>query len=480
MATGMTPATASGEETKVASDQPVAAGVDSGISADALAAASELLKVVAEAASHSVSGQNAVNQAAAANQTMDLQQQVARLQALLEVSRQVHSTTQEEEVLETVLRIVVRELEMAGAAFLGTELAYGEPVPELTDGNPHGIYTYPLEDREGKRMTELIVAPPEGRPITLYEADFLEGLSLQAAVALENARNHERNLQWARVQQDLDAARQIQRSLLPQRMPVVPGFSIAVRSQTCYEVGGDYVDIISLPDGGILMAVADVAGKGLASAIMATSFRAAFRAMAVTGIPLDVLATRMNQHHWLEGEEARRRYVTAIFLRLDPVKGEVEIVNAGHNPGFVITPGGADGHGSQIAHQTAHQVDAAGTPLGLLPGMNYTSEVLALPAGSRLLFYTDGLTEVFKGDEEFGQDRLLEEFSNTPTGKADGILEALWGAIHGFSGGGPQEDDMTALVLCHLEPSQGSFDDSSVNKSEINFDSDCTSVRVSA
>ena len=78
------------------------------------------------------------------------------------------------------------------------------------------------------------------------------------------------------------------------------------------------------------------------------------------------------------------------------------------------------------------------------------------------------------------RDRLLEEFSNTPTGKADGILEALWGAIHGFSGGGPQEDDMTALVLCHLEPSQGSFDDSSVNTSEINFDSDCTSVRVSA
>jgi serine phosphatase RsbU (regulator of sigma subunit) len=314
-------------------------------------------------------------------------------------------------------------------------------------------------------MTELIVAPPEGRPITLYEADFLEGLSLQAAVALENARNHERNLQWARVQQDLDAARQIQRSLLPQRMPSVPGYSIAVRSQTCYEVGGDYVDIISLPEGGILMAVADVAGKGLASAIMATSFRAAFRAMAVTGISLDMLATRMNQHHWLEGEEARRRYVTAIFLCLDPEKGEVEIVNAGHNPGFVITPEGKQ-----------HQIDAAGTPLGLLPGMTYTSERVAMPRGSRLLFYTDGLTEVFRGDEEFGQDRLLREFSHTPTGKADGILEALWVAIQGFSGGGPQEDDMTALVLCHLPLSESSANP----KSETVLESDCTSVKVSA
>ena len=303
--------------------------------------------------------------AANQNETIDLQQQVARLQALLEVSRQVHSTTHETEVLESVLRIVVRELEMAGAAFSGTELSYGEAPQKDADGILQNVYSYLLEDREGKRMTELVVAPPEGRPITLYEADFLEGLALQAAVALENARNHERNLQWARVQQDLDAARQIQRSLLPQQMPSVPGYSVAVKSQTCYEVGGDYVDIISLPEGGIIMAVADVAGKGLASAIMATSFRSAFRAMAITGVSLDLLATRMNQHHWLEGEEARRRYVTAIFLRLDPKRGEVEIVNAGHNPGFVITPDGVQ-----------HQIEAAGTPLGLLPGMQYSSERL--------------------------------------------------------------------------------------------------------
>ncbi|WP_263358464.1 PP2C family protein-serine/threonine phosphatase [Acidicapsa ligni] len=378
-----------------------------------------------------------------ATQTMDLQQQVARLQALLEVSRQVHSTVHESEVLECVLRIVVRELEMAGAAFSGTELTYGDAPQKSEESGLHGIYTYPLNDREGKRMTDLIVSPPDGREITLYEVDFLEGLALQAAVALENARNHERNLQWARVQQDLDAARQIQRSLLPQQMPSVPGFSVAVRSQTCYEVGGDYVDIITMPEGGIIMAVADVAGKGLASAIMATSFRAAFRAMAITGISLDLLATRMNQHHWLEGEEARRRYVTAIFLRLDPKRGEVEIVNAGHNPGFVITPDGKQ-----------HQIEAAGTPLGLLPGMTYNSERLSFAKGSRLLFYTDGLTEVFLEEEEFGQDRLLAEFSNTPTGNADGILDALWVAIHGFAGGGPQEDDMTALVLCHLPTSE--------------------------
>jgi phosphoserine phosphatase RsbU/P len=364
---------------------------------------------------------------------LDLQQQVARLQALLEASRQVHSTIHEKEVLDQVLRIVVRELEMAGAAFPSDGLSYGEPV--AADGA--ALLAFPLADRDGRRMTELVVAPPGGRALTLYEADFLEGLALQAAVALENARNHKRNVEFARVQQDLDAARQIQRSLLPQRLPAIPGYSVAFRSDACYQVGGDYLDIVEQPDGSLLMAVADVAGKGLASAIMSTSFRAAFRGMAATGLSLDELTTRMNRHHWAEGEEARRRYVTAIFLRLSPEAGEIEVVNAGHNPGFLVEPGAEP-----------RQFKAVGTPLGLVPGMVYTAERSGLAPGARLLFYTDGLTEVFRGDEEFGPQRLLHVFSTCRATNADGILDALWRALGEFSEGGPQGDDMTALALC--------------------------------
>lgn len=377
-------------------------------------------------------------QPAAGGETIELQQQVARLQALLEASRQVHSTIHEQEVLESVLRIVVRELEMAGAAFPGIGLTYGD-APEDAAAS---LSRFPLTDRGGHSMTELVVAPPNGRELTLYEADFLEGLALQAAVALENAHNHKRNVEFARVQQDLEAAREIQRSLLPQSLPAIPGYSLAFRSATCYEVGGDYLDIVTQPDGSLLMAVADVAGKGLASALMSSSFRSAFRAMAVTGLPLDELATRMNQHHWAEGEEARRRYVTAIFLRLQPHAGQIEVVNAGHNPGFLLAPDAAP-----------RQLQAAGAPLGMLPGMSYTSERHAFPPGARLLLYTDGLTEIFRGDEEFGPERLLNEFSNSPTDKADAILDALWAATEAFSAGQPQRDDMTALALCRGEQS---------------------------
>jgi serine phosphatase RsbU (regulator of sigma subunit) len=202
-------------------------------------------------------------------------------------------------------------------------------------------------------------------------------------------------------------------------------------------VGGDYLDLVEQPDGSLLIAVADVAGKGLASAIMSSSFRSAFRAMAITGMPLDELVTRINQHHWAEGEEARRKYVTAIFLRLHPEAGAIEVVNAGHNPGFLIEPGAEP-----------HLFEAAGPPLGLIPGMQYSIERHGFTPGTRLLFYTDGLTEVFRGDEEFGPERLLDEFSKCRALKADGILDALWAALDEFSEGAPQGDDMTALTLC--------------------------------
>jgi len=100
---------------------------------------------------------------------------------------------------------------------------------------------------------------------------------------------------------------------------------------------------------------------------------------------------------------------------------------------------------------TPIQFHAAGAPLGLLPGMRYTSEQHGFATGARLLFYTDGLTEVFRGDEEFGPERLLNEFSKSPAQKADGILDALWVAIQEFGQGDPQSDDMTALALCRGE-----------------------------
>jgi phosphoserine phosphatase RsbU/P len=366
---------------------------------------------------------------------IDLQQQVARLQALLEATRQVHSATSLEQVLSRVLEIVVRELEMPGAAFTDPPLSYGVPPPATLDD----CIRFPLRNKEEALLTELVVALPPEQQVSLFEQDFLEGLTLQAAVAVENARYHQRNLEWVRLQRDLEAARAIQRSLIPQEMPTIDGYSIAVRSSACYEVGGDYVDIVGLPDGSHIMVVADVAGKGLASAIVSTAFRSAFRAMALSGLPLNEVAARMNDQHYAEGAESRRRYVTAIFLKLDAQAHTIEIVNAGHNPGFLVTPGAE-----------MREIKASGTPLGLMPLVQYATEKMAFPPDSRLLLYTDGLTEVFKEEEEFGSDRLRTTFLECKSPECNAILDWLWTTLHDFSGGAAQDDDMTALAILRM------------------------------
>ena len=117
-------------------------------------------------------------------------------------------------------------------------------------------------------------------------------------------------------------ARKVQRSLLPQADAGDTGVHHWRCGQvTCYAVGGDYLDIVPsvTPNGQTTIVVADVAGKGLASALVTTSFRSAFRAMVNAGLPLMEIATQMNVLHYGEGDESRRRYVTAILLQLDPL-----------------------------------------------------------------------------------------------------------------------------------------------------------------
>lgn len=380
-----------------------------------------------------------------AQKLLSLEEQVVRLQALLEASRQVHSILSVEDVLARTAQVLVRELETERAVFLapgtGEIMAtYGSPASASSDENSS---RFPLLSREGRILAELVVTPSGDSGLSFYEQDFIEGLVLQAAVALENATYHERDLQWARVQQDLDAARGIQRSLLPKSMPHIDGFSIAGRSATCYEVGGDYMDTVLLPDGTELFIVADVAGKGLASAIMAVSFRSAFRSLTGQPLPLVDMVTRAGQLHWEEGVEARRRYVTAIFVRLNVEKNEIEVVNAGHNPALLVFPDGS-----------TTIVEASGTPLGMLPGMQYSAETLAFPAGARMLLYTDGVTEVFQGEDEFGFDRLTDTFRGAAIPDAEIILDNLWETLASYSMNAPQTDDMTAIAVCHLLPQQ--------------------------
>ncbi|HLK65747.1 MAG TPA: PP2C family protein-serine/threonine phosphatase [Bryobacteraceae bacterium] len=378
------------------------------------------------------------------DETIELQQKLARVQSLLEASRRVHSTIRLDDVLAGVLETAAKELEAEGAFFASTDAelesrarVYGEVPDDWTRWTERteipGYASAPLTGSRGETIAHLVIYRPE--PLSLEEADFLEGLALQSALAVGNAQHHEKMLEWERVQLDLDAARAIQRSLLPQTVPDVEGYSLTFRSTTCYEVGGDYVDILPLADGRMMLVLADVAGKGLASAMISVTFRSSFRAIAGAGLPLDEMAARLNDLHWQEGLEARRRYVTAILVCVDPRSHSIEAVNAGHNPAFLT-----DAAGKERA-----RIGASGPPLGMLPSRTYQTERFEIQEGNQLLLYTDGLTEVFRGDDEFGEDRLLGLMGEV---KPAALLDHVWKTLARFAGSARQTDDMTALYLC--------------------------------
>ncbi len=374
------------------------------------------------------------------DETVGLQQKLARVQGLLEASRRVHSTIRLDEVLALTLEIAAKELEAEGALLtsagdhLGTRSSHLHGrLPDDWSQWPDrpGYSAAPLHGERGETIAHLVTYRPQ--PLSFEETDFLEGLAHQAALAIGNAQHHERLIEWERVRADLDAARAIQRSLLPQSVPNVAGYALNVRSTPCYEVGGDYIDVVPLPDGRLMMVLADVAGKGLASAMISMTFRSSFRAMCGAGLALTEIAERMNTLHWQEGVEARRRYVTAVLCCLHPALHQLEIVNAGHNPAFL--------------HRAAGEprlFGASGPPLGMLPGRTYQAETLRVEEGDQLLLYTDGLTEVFHGDEEFGEERLFALLQPQPRPH---LLDDIWTTLSHFSGHARQTDDMTALYL---------------------------------
>jgi len=383
------------------------------------------------------------------SETIELQQKLARVQSLLEASRRVHSTIRLDDVLGEVLEIAAKELEADGAFFVSPSAQiqsrtsiYGEVPDDWSRWSDAaelpGYSSAVLPGERGEPLAHLVVY--RGEPLSLEEADFLEGLALQSSLAIGNAQHHERVLEWERVKADLDAARAIQRSLLPQSVPDLPGYFLTFRSTTCYEVGGDYVDAVRLPNGRLMVVLADVAGKGLASAMISTTFRSSFRAIAGAGLILHEMAGRLNQLHWEEGLEARRRYVTAIVMSLDPATHQVDLVNCGHNPAFIVIG------------ENRLRIGASGTPLGMLPNQSYETETFEIGEGGQVLLYTDGLTEVFSGDDEFGEGRLMDLIEDSPT---PDLLDRVWHTLHRFTGGARQTDDMTALYLCRSQTTEG-------------------------
>jgi predicted ester cyclase len=256
-----------------------------------------------------------------------------------------------------------------------------------------------------------------------------------------------RNLTWhsrvaeaqerERIEQELQVARQIQQALLPEATPELDGWELTTYYEPAREVGGDFYDFLELEDGRLGLVVGDATGKGMPAALVMATTRGMLRAVVQSvESPGEVLA-RVNEA--LVAEIPPNMFVTCLYAILDPKSGSLSYANAGHDLPYLRRHYG----------EGAHELRAAGMPLGLIPETSYEEKEASLRLGDRVLFYSDGLVEAHDPKREmFGFPRLRRLVAELDADEERSLVDLLMEELYSFVGESwEQEDDITLLTL---------------------------------
>ncbi len=266
--------------------------------------------------------------------------------------------------------------------------------------------------------------------------EILNGIAQQTSLALQNDLVKREMVQNERIEREIQLARQIQETFLPDQVPAFHGWEIDMRWQTARQVGGDFYDIFELSNGRVGLVVADVSDKGLPAALYMTVARTLIRASVRNhDDPADVFE-EVNQLLFSESPESM--FITAVYAILDTSKGELVYANAGHNLPFVY----------RAAQHSVEQLPKGGMALGVLPEVAYEDHTFQVAPGDALLLYTDGATDSLDPEgADFGEERLREAVLASGALSAGGLLTGIDEALSGFRQGTPLADDITLVAV---------------------------------
>jgi serine phosphatase RsbU (regulator of sigma subunit) len=311
-----------------------------------------------------------------------------------------------------------------------------------------GVVALPLQKMPMMEMASetIIQAAPEllgvlyldsrARPTSLTGLDrqVLMTLAMEGATIIENARVFRLTREQERMRHDLGTARNIQQSLLPRQLPKSDYFELRALSIPCQTVGGDYYDVIKLPEERFGLTVADVSGKGLPAAMMAASMQGAFGAVAAGDPGLPDLFRRVNEFLC---ERTPPEMFATMFYGVVNREGDFTYVNAGHATPLVVRQDGK-----------VDKLEESNFPLGFFPKVKYGSNQVKLHQGDHVLVFSDGVTEAQDSAHDmFGEERLEKLLEGRSFASSEVVCDAVVEAIREFVGAAPQADDMTLLVL---------------------------------
>ena len=297
-------------------------------------------------------------------------------------------------------------------------------------------FAFPLNAR-GQLVGAMVVGSlmENGRSIPARRLNILTGIAHQAATAVVNHNLYQEAAERNRLERELDVARGIQASLIPDGNPNIPGCTVASYWQAARQVSGDFYDFFRLRDGSWGIVVADVTDKGIPAALFMALCRTILRAVAISrDDPADTL---IRANEIINQDTQSDLFVTVFYAIWKPESQRINYANGGHNPPLLLRR-----NGSQKL-LTDH-----GMALGIVPQIRMKSHSVQFLPGDTLLLYTDGVTEAMNEDlDEFGMRRLEQAASSNRRRTANHIAQGITNAIKNHAGETAQFDDITLVVM---------------------------------
>lgn len=379
--------------------------------------------------------------------------QISRLSTLFDLTRTLGEGETVQDLLRfmgdtlgeefTIQRLLVvdpegRVLHSRGLGFLPAQLA-GDALAALVAANDL-VHAMELKDLDHSHGFVYAASPATG-PFSEDDELFFQTLLNLTCAQLTSRELREGRIQAVKLEKDLELARNIQRRILPKRLPEPPGWACAAANLPYQAVGGDLYDLWMAANidrsPRLHLAVGDISGKGLPASLMMTQLSAFLRAMADLRVAdWGALALRLNAR--MNEVRDRNRYATLFVGSLNPANGDLRYVNAGHNPPLLVPADGGP----------LHRLMPTGPMVGLLPGAEFAEGRTTMHPGDTLVIFTDGLVEAENAaGEELGDAALAEVVRQLPGGSADEVFEGLLTRTFAHMEGGGFKDDVTLVVV---------------------------------
>lgn len=269
------------------------------------------------------------------------------------------------------------------------------------------------------------------------DVDVVSAFADQATVAIENSRLIKKSIERERLLREMMLAQEMQRKLLPQTLPHLPGLDIDAISTPAFEVGGDYYDVLRIDERRLGIVVGDVSGKGVSAAFYMSEVKGIFQSLGrLYPSPREFM---IKANDALAGSIDKHSFISLLYVVLDLTSGTLTLSRAGHCPLLVVSGG------------SGRYVRPSGMGLGLSRGETFARSMeeqsIALRPGDLCVLYTDGVTEARRGDDEFGYDRLLEAAERAHARSAADAKQEILEGVRRHVAQEANEDDLTVVVL---------------------------------